>query len=51
MIQIDERIPGFIFDSNRTARLEFLDEDRAEELICFLSEKEKILQEEQPANE
>ena len=39
VVQIDERIPGIIFDSNKTVRLEFSDEDRAEELICFLNEK------------
>ena len=38
VIQVDEKIPGIIFDSNRTVRIEFKDEDRAEELICFLSE-------------
>lgn len=40
LIQFDEIVPGFIFNDTRTMRLEFKDQDRAEELICLLNEIE-----------
>ena len=30
LVQVDELIPGIIFNSQRTVRIEFRDEDRAE---------------------
>lgn len=39
VVQFDEIIKGIFFDNNRTVRLAFKDEDRAEELICYLNEK------------
>lgn len=38
VVEIDEVIKGIIFDSNRTFRITFKDNDRAEELICFLNQ-------------
>lgn len=37
VIQFDEILPGIIFSNNRTVRLNFRDQDRAEELICLLN--------------
>ena len=39
IVQFDEVVKGIIFDSNKSARITLKDEDRAEELICFLNEK------------
>ena len=39
VVQFDEVLKGIIFDSSKTVRITFKDEDRAEELICFLNEK------------
>jgi hypothetical protein len=40
-VEFDELLKGFIFDDSRTVRLRLRDEDRAEELICYLNEKEE----------
>ena len=39
VVQFDELVIGIFFDSNKTVRVAFKDEDRAEELICFLNEQ------------
>ena len=39
VVQFDEVIKGIFFDSNKTVRVAFRDQDRAEELICFLNEQ------------
>lgn len=38
VVEIDETLKGIIFDSHRTVRITFRDNDRAEELICFLNQ-------------
>lgn len=40
VIEIEQKIPGIIFDSNKKTTVEFRDADRAEELICFLGQGE-----------
>jgi hypothetical protein len=39
-VEFDELQKGIFFDDTRTVRLKLRDEDRAEELICYLNEKE-----------
>lgn len=41
IVEFDEVIRGIIFDDNRTLRFKLRDADRAEELICYLNEKEE----------
>jgi hypothetical protein len=41
VVEVDEVIRGILFDDNRTLRLKLKDADRAEELICYLNEKEE----------
>jgi hypothetical protein len=40
-VEFDELQKGIIFDDSRTVRLQLRDDDRAEELICYLNEKEE----------
>jgi hypothetical protein len=40
-VEFDELLKGIIFDDSRTVRLKLKDNDRAEELICYLNEKEE----------
>ena len=40
-VEFDELLKGIIFDDNRTVRVKLIDNDRAEELICYLNEKEE----------
>ncbi len=51
VIEIDEVIKGLIFNSNRTVRITFRDNDRAEELICFLNQVHESIQESEAAND
>ena len=37
VVQFDEVLPGVIFSSSRSVRVSFMDQDRAEELICLLN--------------
>ena len=39
-VDFEEVLPGVIFDDKRTVRLPLVDDDRAEELVCYLNEKE-----------
>jgi hypothetical protein len=41
-IEMDEVIKGIVFSENRTVRLKLKDNDRAEELICYLNEKDQF---------
>ena len=40
-VEFDELQKGILFDDSRTVRLQLMDDDRAEELICYLNEKEE----------
>lgn len=40
VIEIEQKLPGIIFDSKKKTTIEFKDADRAEELICFLGQGE-----------
>ncbi len=44
VVEVDEVIKGIIFDKNRTVRITFRDNDRAEELICFLNQIQESMQ-------
>ena len=37
LVEFDEVVKGIVFDDNRTVRVKMIDEDRAEELICYLN--------------
>lgn len=39
-MELDEIIKGIVFSENRTVRIKMESHDRAEELICYLNEKE-----------
>lgn len=50
-VEFDELLKGIIFDDSRTIRIKMKDRDRAEELICYLNEKEDdFVVEEMPSN-
>ena len=37
LVEFDEVVKGIVFDDSRTVRVKMVDEDRAEELICYLN--------------
>ena len=40
-VEFDEVVKGIIFSDNRTVRLKMQSHDRAEELICYLNERDE----------